>query len=323
MAQRSWRLFFLAGVACGLLPAWALAQTTFPDRPIRIIVPFTPGGSNDVLARAVAPHLQASWGQPVIVDNKPGAGGNIGIEYVAKSAPDGYTLIVVSNGITMTPWIQRDVGYDPLRLAPVTIAVTLPMVVTVNTGLPVRSARELVAYAKANPGKLSYATPGNGTPHHLAGELFKHLTGVDMVMVPYKGTAGIAVDLIAGRVNVLFSALDTMRPHILAGKIRAIGIAERQRLASFPDLPTVQETVPGFEVQFWLGFMAPGGTPDMVTRKLAEGLRAALTVPEVKTRLEQSGMAVDPTDPEAMRSVVKSDFEKWGKVVKAAGIDPK
>jgi tripartite-type tricarboxylate transporter receptor subunit TctC len=310
--------------AVSALPfASALAQRAFPDRPIRIIVPFTPGGSNDVLARALAPDLQARLGQPVVVENKPGAGGNIGIEYVAKSPADGHTLIVVSNGVTMTPWIQAELGYHPLRLAPVTIAVTLPMVVTVNTALPVRSAGELVAYAKTNPGKLSYATPGSGTPHHLAGELFKHLTGIEMVMVPYKGTAGIALDLIAGRVNVLFSALDTMRPHILAGKIRAIGIAERKRLAAFPDLPTIGETVPGFEVHFWLGLMAPEGTPQAVTDKLAEGIRAALSVPEVKARLENTGMIVEPTSPQAMGSIMKSDYEKWGKVVKAAGIQAK
>jgi tripartite-type tricarboxylate transporter receptor subunit TctC len=293
--------------AVSALPfASALAQRAFPDRPIRIIVPFTPGGSNDVLARALAPDLQARLGQPVVVENKPGAGGNIGIEYVAKSPADGHTLIVVSNGVTMTPWIQAELGYHPLRLAPVTIAVTLPMVVTVNTALPVRSAGELVAYAKTNPGKLSYATPGSGTPHHLAGELFKHLTGIEMVMVPYKGTA-----------------LDTMRPHILAGKIRAIGIAERKRLAAFPDLPTIGETVPGFEVHFWLGLMAPEGTPQAVTDKLAEGIRAALSVPEVKARLENTGMIVEPTSPQAMGSIMKSDYEKWGKVVKAAGIQAK
>ena len=308
-------------VFCGGFAAAVLAQgSSYPDRPVKIIVPFPPGGSNDVFGRAISPPLQARLGQPFVVDNKPGAGGNIGAEFVAKSPADGYTLLIVTNAITMAPWIQKSLPFNPMEFAPVTIAATLPMVVTVNTGLPVHSAGELIAYAKANPGKLSYATPGQGTQHHLAAELFMSMTGTNMVMVPYKGTASIALDLIAGRVNVLFSALDTMRPHILAGKIRAIGIAERKRLAQFPDLPAISETVPGFEVFFWMGVVAPSGTPEAVTQKLANEIRAILNLPDIRDRLTKTGFAISPGTPGEMLSTMKADYQKWGAVVKAAKI---
>ncbi len=298
----------------------AVAQGTYPDRPVKIVVPFPPGGSNDVLARAVAPGLQSRLGQPFIVDNKPGAAGNIGAEFVARSPADGYTLLQTQNGITMVPWLTQNLGFDPMQFAPVMIAITLPMVVTVNTDLPVRSIGDLISYAKANPEKLSYATPGVGTPHHLATELFMNMTGTKMVMVPYKGTAAIALDLIAGRVNVLFSALDTMRPHIIAGKIRAIAIAERKRLAQLPDMPAIAETVPDFEVYFWLGFVAPPGTPDAIAQKLAVEIKAVLALPDTNERLTKAGLTINPGSPAEMRAIMKSDYDKWGKVVRAAGI---
>ncbi len=298
----------------------AVAQGTYPDRPVKIVVPFPPGGSNDVLARAVAPGLQSRLGQPFIVDNKPGAAGNIGAEFVARSPADGYTLLQTQNGITMVPWLTQNLGFGPMQFAPVMIAITLPMVVTVNTDLPVRSIGDLISYAKANPEKLSYATPGVGTPHHLATELFMNMTGTKMVMVPYKGTAAIALDLIAGRVNVLFSALDTMRPHIIAGKIRAIAIAERKRLAQLPDMPAIAETVPDFEVYFWLGFVAPPGTPDAIAQKLAVEIKAVLALPDTNERLTKAGLTINPGSPAEMRAIMKSDYDKWGKVVRAAGI---
>lgn len=298
----------------------ARGQVGWPDRPVKIVVPFPPGGSNDVLARAVAPGLQSRFGQPFVVDNKPGAGGNIGAEYVARSPADGYTLLQMQNGITMMPWLTQNLSFDPMQFSPVMIAITLPMVVTVNNDLPVKSIADLISHAKANSGRLSYATPGVGTPHHLATELFMNMTGTKMVMIPYKGTAAIALDLMAGRVNVLFSALDTMRPHILAGKIRAIAIAERRRLSQFPDLPTVAETVPDFEVYFWLGFVAPPGTPEGITRKLAAELKVVLAMPDIHERLTRAGFTINPGSPSEMAAIMKADYEKWGKVVRAAGI---
>ncbi len=303
---------------------WGTASfaQSYPVRPIKLVVPYAPGGSNDVLARVIAPQLQARLGQPVLVENRTGAGGNIGSAYVASSPPDGYTLLMVNNGLTMAPWIQKNLGYDPLKLEPILIAVTIPMVVTVSKSLPVKSIGDLVAYAKANPGKLSYATPGVGTPHHLATELFKKLTGTDMVMVPYRGTSEILIDLKAGRVDVLFSAIDTVRPHILAHDVRMIAVADAERLPGFADVPTVNETVPGFEVPFWLGVMAPSGTQRSITETLERQMKSILEAPETSRRLGETGMTVHVVPLEKMRAIIDSDYGKWGSVVKSAGIAP-
>lgn len=314
--------FLLAALAA---LGWALnspasAQGSYPDRPIKIVVPFTPGGANDVLARTVAPGLQMRLGQPVIVENKPGAGGHIGGESVAKSPPDGYTLLIAQNGLTMAPWLEKNLTYDPMLMAPVTISLIAPVVVAVNNDLPAKSVKELIAHARANPGKLSYATPGVGTPHHLFTELFLSITGTKMVMIPYKGVAGMVTDLIAGRVNVVFSTYGTLVPQIQSGKIHGIGVGEPKRLASLPDLPAVAETLPGFSVNFWIGFSAPAGTPDAITHKLADELRIVVASADVNARLKKSGFEIPATTPEEMRSVMRSDYEKWGKVVKDAGI---
>ncbi len=305
-----------------VLPLSGSAQAqAFPAKPMKIIVGFTPGGGNDVFARAVGQKMQERFGQPVIVENKPGAGGNIAADFVAKSPADGYTLLVVTNGLTMLPWLEKNLPFDPMGFAPITIALTLPMAAAVNLELPVKSINELIAYAKANPGKLTYATPGIGSPHHLAVELFMDLTGTRMVMVPYKGAAGMLLDLIGGRVNVLFGAINSMLPHMQSGKIRAIGVAEKKRLAMLPDLPAVSESLPGYEVPFWFGLAAPAGTPAAITAKLAEETRSIVNLPDVSARLKQVGFEIAPaTTPEEMRAQMQSDYEKWGKVVKKAGI---
>jgi tripartite-type tricarboxylate transporter receptor subunit TctC len=256
----------------------------------------------------------------VIVENKPGAGGNIGADFVAKSPADGYTILVAQNGLTMIPWLEKSLPFDPMGFAPVTIALTLPMGAAVNLELPVKSINELIAYAKANPGKLSYATPGIGTPHHLAVEWFMDLTGTKMVMVPYKGASQMLPDLIGGRVNVLFGALNSMLPHIQSGKIRAIGVGELKRLAMMPDVPAVAESVPGYEVPFWFGFAAPQGTPAAITAKLAEETRIIVNMPDVSSRLKQSGFEIAGTTPEQMRTQMQREYDLWGKVIKKAGI---
>lgn len=318
------RQSMVAGVAaalcCSLIASPAWPQGNFPDRPIKIVVPFTPGGGNDVLARAVAPGLQMRLGQSVIVENKPGAGGHIGGDFVAKSPPDGHTLLIGQNGLAMAPWLEKNLTYDPMALAPIAITLVAPIMVAVNTELPAKSISELIAYARANPGKLSYATPGIGTPHHLFTELFLSATGTKMVMIPYKGVAGMLTDLIAGRVNVLISSYTSMMPHYQGGRIRGIGIGEPKRLATLPDMPAVAETLPGFNVNFWFGFMAPTGTPEAITRKLSDELRAVVNLPEVSERLKKAGYEISPSTPEEMRVSMRSDYEKWGKVVKSAGI---
>ena len=317
MGFAKWLLLFLAFFASS---AWSQG---FPNKPIRIVVPFTPGGGNDVFARTFGQKLQERLGQPVVVENKPGAGGNIGAEFVARSTPDGYTLLVAQNGLTMLPWMSKALPFDVMKdFVPVGIGATLPMVVVVANKLPINSINELIAYAKANPGKLSYASPGIGAPHHLATELFMDMTGTKMVMVPYKGASGMLADLISGEVHVMFGALNSALPLIQSGKIRAIGLAERQRLPLFKDMPTVKESLPGYEVNFWFGLLAPAGTPDVITNKLSEEMRVIVSMPDVRERLAGVGFDSNPTSPAEMRRTMTVELEKWGKVVKAAGIQP-
>lgn len=295
----------------------------YPSKPIRIIVPFTPGGGNDLFARAVGQKLQERHGQPVIVENKPGASGNIGTEIVARSAPDGYTLLLAYPALTIVPWISKSIPFDVMKdFAPIGIGVTLPMVVVVAEKLPIRSINDLIAYAKANPGKLSYATPGTGTTHHVATEMFMQMTGTRMVMVPYKGASGMLADLTSGEVHVMFGALNSTVPLIRAGKIRAIALAERHRLPLFKDLPTVMESLPGYEVNFWFGLMAPAHTPEEITNRLSEEMRAIVNMPDVRERLAGVGFDSNPTSAAEMRKIMVTELERWGKVVKNAGIQP-
>ena len=299
------------------------AQSDYPTRPIRIIVPFTPAGAMDTFGRAIGQKLSERLGQPVVVENKPGAGGNIGAEFVAKSVPDGYTLLVVFNGLTVLPWMSRSLPFDVMKdFAPIGIGVTQPIIVVVANKVPVKSINELIAYAKASPGKLSYATPGVGSVHHLATEWFMAMTGAKMVHVPYKGAAGMLADLLSGEVDVMFGAISSAGSHIKAGKMRAIALAEPQRLPLFKDLPTVNESLPGYEVNFWFGLMAPAGTSDAILNKLSDEQRAIVTLPEVRERLAGIGFDSNPTSPAQMRQIMTTELKKWGKVVKDAGIQP-
>jgi len=312
----------IAGTLLAVAAAPVLAQG-FPSKPLRIIVPFTPGGGNDVFGRSIAQKLQERLGQPAVVENKPGAGGNIGAEFVAKSAPDGYTLLVTQSGITMVPWVSKSVPFDVLKdFAPLGIGATQPMVMVVANNVPANSINELIAYAKANPGKLSYATPGVGTPHHLTTEMFMGMTGTKMVHVPYKGASGMLADLMSGEVHVMIGALNSAIPLFQAGKIRALGVAERQRLPQFKDLQTVNESLPGYEANIWYGLMAPAGTPDAITNKLSEEQRAIVNLPAVREHLARVGMDSNPTSAAEMRQIMTTELDKWGKVVKAAGIQP-
>jgi tripartite-type tricarboxylate transporter receptor subunit TctC len=312
----------IAGAMLGTTAATALAQV-FPNKPIRIVVPFTPGGGNDVYGRVIGQKLQERLGQPAVVENKPGAGGNIGAEFVAKSAADGYTLLVVQSGITMVPWVSKSVPFDVLKdFAPLGIGTTQPMVVVVANNIPVKSINELIAHAKANPGRLSYATPGVGTPHHLVTELFMGMTGTKMVHVPYKGASGMLANLMSGEVHVMIGALNSAIPLFQAGKIRALAVAERQRLRQFEDLPTVGESLPGYEANIWYGLMAPAGTPEAITNKLSEEQRAIVNLPAVREQLARVGMDSNPTSAAEMRQIMTTELAKWGKVVKDAGIQP-
>ena len=322
------RLFgaLLAGALLAATAASVLAQT-FPSKPIRIIVPFSAGGGNDVLGRVIGHQMQERLGQPGIVENKAGAGGNIGTELVARSAPDGYTLLVVTNAMAafVPSLFSVPPSFDIMKdFTPIGFAITGPVVVVVGNKLLVNSIKELIAYAKANPGKLSYGSPGVGTMQHLVAEWFIDMTGTRIVHVPYKGSAGILAALLSGELQLSFGALNSVVASIQAGKIRAIGVAGGQRLQMqlLKDIPTVKESLPGYETNMWYGLMAPAGTPDAITNKLSDEQRAIVNLPAVRERLADIGLYSNATSAAEMRQIMAIEIERWGKVVKAAGIKP-
>ena len=320
--KKSWFRAICASAMLCAAAASALAQG-FPSKPIRIIVAFGPGGGNELFARAVGEKMRERLGQPVLVEIKPGAAGNIAAEFVARSAPDGHTLLVAQSGLTMQPWLSKSLPFDVVRsFAPVGIGATVPMVVVVTNKLPVTSINELIAYARANPGKLSYATPGIGSPHHLAVEFLMNMTQTRMVQVPYKGASAMLTDLISGEVHLMIGAINSAIPFFRAGKIRAIAVPERQRLPQFRDLPTVNESLPGYEVNIWFGLMVPAGTPDALVNLLSGEMRTIVNLPDVRESLTRAGLDSNPTTPAEMSRIMTSEIEKWGKVVKAAGIQP-
>ncbi|NBW79492.1 MAG: tripartite tricarboxylate transporter substrate binding protein [Betaproteobacteria bacterium] len=257
------------------------------------------------------------------MDNRPGAGGNIGADFVAKAAPDGYTLLLAQNGLTMAPLVSKNITYDFNKdLAPIGIGATLPLGIAVATSLPIKNVAELIAYAKKNAGKLSYGTPGIGTPHHLFTELFLYSTGTQMFHIPYKGAAGMLTDLISNQVQVVFGALNSMLPQYASGKIRIIALGEHQRNPILKDMPTVNETVPGYEAVYWFGLMAPGGTPEAILNKLSEEQRLIVSTPEVRERLAVAGFDINTTNPKEMRKLMSAEYEKWLIVVKSTNIKP-
>lgn len=305
-------------------PSIAAAQTDFPTRPIRLIVPFAPGGGNDLLARYVSGKLTARWGQPVVVENKPGAGGNIGAEFVARSQPDGHALLLVTNTVTINPYLQKNVPFDiRTDFAPLALLAATPFALVVTPELPVTSVRELIAHARAAPGKLSYASTGVGTPHHLGMELFKSLTSTDMVHVPYRGSVPGLTDTSTGQTQVMLATINAAMPFLDSKRVRALGVGEKQRIGALPDVPTVIEAgVPGFEVTAWYGVLAPAATPAPVQQKLGEAILHAARDPEMKEKLAPAGFEIMPGDAAALRRLIDSDLERWGKVAAQAGIKP-
>ena len=314
-----------AGIALPFLLCIPLAaySQTFPSKPIRLVVPFAAGGGNDLLARIIGQKFLEKWGQPVIVDNRPGAGGNLGADFVAKAQPDGHTILLGTNTLTMNPFIFAKMPFDTQRdFAPVAMIATTPFYVVVNNNLPVRNIPELIAYAKANPGKLSYATPGIGTPHHLGTELFKSMTGTFMVHIPYRGSIPAITDVMGGQVQVMWATVNVALPFVTTGKLRGLALAEPKRVASQKEVPVVAETVPGYEVSAWYGILAPAGTPPAIVQQLSAELQAIFQQPDVQARLLPLGYEMSIGNPEQVRETITRDLEKWSKVVKAAGIRP-
>jgi len=305
------------------LPAAAAAQS-YPSRPITIVIGYTPGAVSDLAARTISDGLHQAWGQPVIVENRPGSGGNIGAAYVARAAPDGYTLMVGTDAqLASNVHLYKHVGFDPVKdLAPVAYAGANIICLAVNAELPIKSVADVIAYAKANPGKLSYGTSGTGSPHHLAGELLRQKTGIDIQHVPYRGGGAAVNDLLGGHISMAFLSLSAVVPHLNTGKVRMIAMVEKTRYAALPDVPTIGETVPGFEMSSWIGLFAPAGTPADVIAKLNAGVAKVLTAEGVKEKLANLGLVVVAGKPEELSDVVKAALAVRGELVKAAGITP-
>ncbi|MEA3152982.1 MAG: hypothetical protein QOK44_571 [Betaproteobacteria bacterium] len=299
----------------------ALAQG-YPEKAVRIVVPFTAGGGTDILARLIAQKLSDEWGRNVVVDNRPGGGSVIGSELVARSTADGYTLLLTANPHTSNPALVPKLPYDTLRdFAAVTMLASAPLMLVVHPAVPVRSVSELIAYAKARPNQLTYASSGNGGPQHLAGELFKYMAGVEVLHVPYKGGAPAITDLLGGQVQLAFGAMLTVLPHVKGGKLRALAITSAKRSETNPEFPTIAESgVPGFEVMTWYGVLAPVGTARTTVLKIQSAMARALTTPEVKERLSRDGLQALGSRPEEFESFVKKEIAKVTQLVKTAGI---
>ncbi len=308
---------FLASLLAG--PAHA---AIYPDKPVRLIVPFAPGGGVDGAARPLALGLAERLGQQVVVDNRGGAGGIIGMELAARAAPDGYTLLMTTAGFTAMPGLHKQLPFDPVQdYAPVIVAVSGVYALAVNTSLPVRSVQELIAYAKANPGKLTFASAGTGSTIHLAGELFKRSAGVELVHVPYKGAGPALTDLIAGQVQMMFGTALNVIPLAKAGKLRALAVTSAKRSTFVPELPTIAESgLRGYEVDGWYGLAAPAKTPRPIIEKLNADTKAALRSPELIERLRSQGLEPVGGTPEQAAALIRNDVARWTRVIREAGI---
>jgi tripartite-type tricarboxylate transporter receptor subunit TctC len=301
------------------------AQAAYPDKPIRLVVGFPPGQATDIIARAAAKKLQEVLGQPVIVDNKAGAGGAIGSDFVAKAPADGYTMLVgTSSTMAIAPYVYTKLAFNPTRdLAPVALLGTADIMIVVNSQVPVRSVKELVAYAKANPGKLTFASGGNGSISHLLGEYFNSMAQVDMLHVPYKGDAQMVTDLIGGQVNMAFGTAVAFLPHIKSGKVVALAVTNPKRSTTQGQLPTVSEAgVPGYEAVQWFGIAVPAGTPGAIVQRLNEEIRAILEMPDVRARFAEQTLVPVGSTPEDFARELKLEAARWKVMADDAGIVP-
>jgi tripartite-type tricarboxylate transporter receptor subunit TctC len=324
MKPRRRRFLQLAAGAAALpiLPRIAMAQA-YPARPVRIIVPVAPGGALDILARLMAQWLSERLGQSFIIENRPGAGTNIGIEAVVHAAPDGYTLLLIPSSVTTNATLYENLNFNFIRdIVPVAMISTLPLVMEVNLSVPARTIPEFIAYTKANPGKVTMASGGTGSTSHVGGELFKMLTGADMLHVPYRGGAPALTDLLGGQVQVMFSPLPESIATIKAGKVRALAVTTAARSEVLPEVPPVGDFVPGFEASTWQGIGTPKGTPAEIINRLNMEINAALVDPKIKARLADLGSIPTPMSPASFEKLIVVETEKWGKVIRAANIKP-
>jgi tripartite-type tricarboxylate transporter receptor subunit TctC len=316
------RLVSLAA-ATALMPVRiASAQQPWPTRFVRVIVPFTAGGGIDTIGRVVGAKLSEMWGHQVVVENKPGAGGNIASELVARSEPDGHTLYISAAGIAVNQFLFPSINYDPINdFAPVSLICFFPNLLVVPPTSPFKSAADIIAFAKANPGKLNFGSPGHGSSPHMSGELFKSLAKVDITHVPYRGAAPALSDLMAGRIDLMFAVMGSGLPLAHSGQLRALGVTTDKRMASSPDIPTIAETgLPGYDASSWFAFFLPAKTPPAIVQKVSADTAVALKDPAVAARLEQLGMVIVGSTPEETGAHLRADIAKWGPVIKAAGI---
>ena len=321
----------LARVALGLLfpllttlaPADESIAADYPVKPVRLVVPFPPGGTLDILARGLAPELAAQLGQQVVVENRPGANGVIGYELVARAPADGYTLLIGGgSGIAVHPALLSKLSYDPVKaFAPVSMLATFPSVLIATPSFPANSVQELIAIAKATPGKLTYGSPGTGNVNHLVAEMFKSLTGADLVHAPYKGAALVITDVVAGHVPIGFVLLPGALPQMRAGKLKALAVTADQRVSAAPNLPTMAEAgVPGLDLVDWAGILVPAGTPADVISRLNQDIAKAVRSPEMRQRWIEQGLEPRFATSDELAAVIKSDVDKWGRIIRQAGI---
>lgn len=312
----------LVGILGILTPATVRAQEIYPNKPIRLIVPFVPGGGGDTLARTVTPSFSQALGQPVVVENRGGAGGNIGSELAAKAAPDGYTILYGTSGtFGINHGLYAKTGFDPIRdFAAIGRVSRIGVVLAVNPAVPATSVKELIEYLKANPGKVTFASAGNGTTSHLAGEMFKVATNTNIVHIPYKGNGPAMIDLIAGRVNMIIDVMPSAYPHVKSGKLRGLAVTTLSRVEGAPELPTLDASgVPGFDVSAWDGLWAPAETSKSIIDKLSAALRQALLDPQTRQRLIARGAEPVPSTPEELARHVSIELPKWANAVKQSG----
>jgi len=316
------RSLALAVAALALVPFAVQAQAAFPSKALTIVVPFSAGGTTDILARVVGQYLSKDLGQPVIIDNRAGAGGNIGAQMVARAAPDGYTLLMGTVGThAINQSLYKKMAFDPIKdFAPITRVALVPNLLVANPGQPYKSVKELIAYAKANPGKVSFASSGSGTSIHLSGEMFSQMAGVEMQHIPYKGSAPALTDLLGGQTAIMFDNMPSVIGHVKAGKLRPLAVTTPQRSPALPDVPTIAEAgVPGYSATSWFGLLAPASTPAPVIAKLNASILKALADPEVKKKMAEQGAEPHGEKPEQFAEFIRSETAKWGQTVKQSG----
>ena len=307
--------------ATGLPLRSATAADAFPTKPISIVVPQAPGGANDVIGRAMAQRLAAVLGSPVVVENRQGAGGNVGTVFVARAPKDGHTLLLnAQSAQTINPFLYRNAGFDPVKdFEPVMVVGVAPYILVVNPSVKANNLRELVALAKAQPGKLNYASSGNGTVNHMLGEMLKKAAGIDIVHIPYKGASAAATDVVGGQAQMAFGSIAGLLPFVKAGQLRALGACTEKRTALAPDMPTLAETIPGLYANAWYGLFAPAGTPKEIIARLQRDIAELMLEPEMKERLVGLGVESAPSTPDQLAALLKDDLVRWSRIVKESG----